>query len=1178
MRLSRLDFLRYGHFNETSLNLPGSSLDLHIIVGPNESGKSTARAAISDLLFGFGARTPYAFLHEMSALRIGADIESEGERLCFYRRKGNKDTLRDESDRPLRDDVLAPYLTGADREYFERMFSLDQPSLIAGAQSMLDAGDDIARVLFQASAGLSGLGDVLKALEKEADGLWAPKKSQNRAYYQALEIFETAQRTQKQAMVRASDWDTARKALEKAEQKLADAAARYGKVKSEKARLERISRTAPLLRELADLSLKLDRAGEIARLPDNAASTWSQATTAIAYGKGREEDLSRELREAEGALERLVVDEPILARDAAIGALVQDRAAYSRHPIDLEKRRTELSRLEDDARKRAQALGWKLEGIDEIAARMPPELLLRRLNDLAGQASSLRMKHENAERALVEARRKHEALLAERDRLHPEGAPAPLRDALAEARGLGNIEARKGELSATLAKAETRLERMWMALRPFSSDLEALKRVLPPDEATVARFHRELANRAEQHRQLANERAGLQQALEEARLRERQIQREGAPVGPEEVAEARASREEAWQAAKQQLLHPRSEANPALLASEVESTMLAADTLADRRCDAIGAWAELQTVRRQRDLLETKLLSLDAKLEALALEQEAQRKAWRELLVVAGLLETMEPEQVPPWAKRREDALDEADATRLARERLSAFDDAEAKAADQLRTALLAAGEEETELRGLAFAALVGRAEALAKSRDEERARRAQMSEQLSQAERELADLDEHLRRAADALEIWGEQWQRAIVEAGLPSSLEPGEGAAVVDNLRELERRLSDIAELRNKRIKTMERDLEVLHASALAAANELPWEAAFDPSGLSTVEVIQALADRLDLAKKTRDERLRAEDVVAGLKKKLASAIEERRTAEARLAPLHAIAKTETDDALRAAIDRSDWLREQTREIQTREQALRRVADGLSREQLEEEALTEDLPTLAARLDETTLEFDNLANLREKLAAEAQEARTKFDAINGGDQAALAEGQRQEALAAMGTAVERWIRIRTAAKTLRWAMERFRQQQQDPLLQRASTLFAILTSGEFEKLAVDFDDKDQPHLVGIRKTTGAHVRITGLSTGTVDQLYLALRIAALELHLESRPALPFIADDIFVHFDDARAAAGFRILAELSRRTQVLFFTHHEHLVEVARSAIQGELGSVMRLGAGSASSLRK
>ena len=84
-------------------------------------------------------------------------------------------------------------------------------------------------------------------------------------------------------------------------------------------------------------------------------------------------------------------------------------------------------------------------------------------------------------------------------------------------------------------------------------------------------------------------------------------------------------------------------------------------------------------------------------------------------------------------------------------------------------------------------------------------------------------------------------------------------------------------------------------------------------------------------------------------------------------------------------------------------------------------------------------------------------------------------------------------------------------------------------------------------------------------MSTRAADQLYPALRVAAVEDFLSHSAPLPFIADDLFIHFDDARAAAGFNVLAELAKKTQVLFFAHHHHLLDVARSAIGSSLSTI-------------
>ena len=86
------------------------------------------------------------------------------------------------------------------------------------------------------------------------------------------------------------------------------------------------------------------------------------------------------------------------------------------------------------------------------------------------------------------------------------------------------------------------------------------------------------------------------------------------------------------------------------------------------------------------------------------------------------------------------------------------------------------------------------------------------------------------------------------------------------------------------------------------------------------------------------------------------------------------------------------------------------------------------------------------------------------------------------------------------------------------------------------------------------------------GLSEGTRDQLYLALRLAALELqHGPSARVLPLIADDVFINFDDARTAAGLQVLGELSRQRQVLFLTHHAHLVPLAQQVLGQQLNVI-------------
>jgi len=124
------------------------------------------------------------------------------------------------------------------------------------------------------------------------------------------------------------------------------------------------------------------------------------------------------------------------------------------------------------------------------------------------------------------------------------------------------------------------------------------------------------------------------------------------------------------------------------------------------------------------------------------------------------------------------------------------------------------------------------------------------------------------------------------------------------------------------------------------------------------------------------------------------------------------------------------------------------------------------------------------------------------------------------------------------------------------------AGEIFGELTRASFQGLRTEFDEDDRPLIVGVRPE-GSAVTVDGMSDGTRDQLFLALRLAAIELHVQSAEPLPLVLDDLLVNFDDERATVTLHLLLELSSRVQVLFFTHHTHLVDLARRAdLQGNL----------------
>jgi uncharacterized protein YhaN len=232
---------------------------------------------------------------------------------------------------------------------------------------------------------------------------------------------------------------------------------------------------------------------------------------------------------------------------------------------------------------------------------------------------------------------------------------------------------------------------------------------------------------------------------------------------------------------------------------------------------------------------------------------------------------------------------------------------------------------------------------------------------------------------------------------------------------------------------------------------------------------------------------------------------------------------------------------------------EAARVAADGIGPE-------IEDLETEIQRLEQERSVLDQTIGIE----------TSELKRMDGSAEAAGCAEAAEALLARLEADVMRYARVKIAAVILAGTVEQYREKHQGPLVSRAGALFGKMTLGAFDRLRAEYDEKGNPVMVGIRAGGGEVVPVEGMSDGTADQLYLALRLASLERYLAHQEPLPFVVDDILLRFDDGRALATLEVLADLAGKTQVIFFTHHRHLVDLATAHLAPSRIGVHRLGA--------
>lgn len=103
------------------------------------------------------------------------------------------------------------------------------------------------------------------------------------------------------------------------------------------------------------------------------------------------------------------------------------------------------------------------------------------------------------------------------------------------------------------------------------------------------------------------------------------------------------------------------------------------------------------------------------------------------------------------------------------------------------------------------------------------------------------------------------------------------------------------------------------------------------------------------------------------------------------------------------------------------------------------------------------------------------------------------------------------------------------------------ASDLIAGITGGIYTSMSVD------ENLNIFLNTKTKLVPLEQVSSGTMDQVYLALRLAAAMLIQTGDERMPFIFDDSFVLYDDDRLKTGLKWLAG-TYTNQIIIFTCHQ------------------------------
>ena len=1139
MRLAHFRLERYGPFEQLDLPLDPTPGRVNLIVAPNGYGKSVIRQAIGEFLFGIEPRSAMTFRFGTERMRLLADVVDDGRVVSLVRRKGNGTTLARADGGEVSAAEARHLLGGADETVFRELFGLDTALLRSGGRELIRSQGRLGQVLFAAGGGMARVRELLAELERKRDELGkATARHRSRPLWSALSLWEQGNSDLRRSALRPDGWQTLERQATEATRHLEALLREQAENAAERERLRAIGACRPWLDRLHSAQIVLADTQDLPDLDEGFEWRWREALQQGVVTAGGAEAARLDLQAAREARAALNFDPAWIAADADITALGGLRGVATQCEIDLPTVQRELAAEQARATALRRDLGWN------AGVPLPPVPVIKDAQRRLRQHPKLAADAAAAAETLAAAERSLAASLRDLAGLPHQGDVAALGDLVALLRAGGDPGLRLDADRRKLRDAEAALRTSLAAIPDCALPEAALNATAAPSEAKLEAAGKALNQAEAAQAQAMRDHAVRVTDIETGQARLAALERTAMLPAPDALANARAERDALW------ALMCGPERPDAAAAVALDRAMRHADGVADALIAHGREVAEATALRRHLAALEVERAG---QADAVTRAAAALAAARGTLLAIARAAggNTEDVAGLRNFLRAREAAV----ACRCAR-------DAAARELADLENALNTLGQRlaaaiDVEPGSVAeLGAMLARADRLIEADRDLAARRRSLTEQTSKHRATRTASAIAADKAARALADWEAAWRGVAAELARPNGETPattGDAMAQIEELRQAE---ATIAE-KLGRIDGMGAAVDRL-AVKVAGLAALSAELA----ALAPIEAAAAFHHRLQAEHREAARCTDADRRIEQSEAKLAVAVADAAAAAVMLGGLRAALLVATDEQAEHRLQR------------IRAMAAARADVAEASRQLALQGGGRTVEALAARANETMAEADvdriaaidaadqdraaRIETAREAAAA----AAAALDRAGNGLDAAEAAHRREAAQAHLARTADEALLLHTTHALLQAALDRQASNADQPLVVRIGEVFQAITGGAQAGVRVE-DSRDGQIMVALEPDRVTRKSLDQLSEGTSDQLYLALRIAALEDYAKSASPLPFVADDILQTFDDPRTTATLRALTALSEHVQVIVLTHHPHV-----GALAAALGDEVRV----------
>jgi len=1138
MKFSKIRFEKIGPFDDTTLDFSKGNPGLHIVYGSNEAGKSSALKYIEWFLFGIPPQNNDNFKHAFGDFLIESTIlDSNSKPHLLKRKKANKGKSFLDANNLDATPMFDPMLGGLIRETFSMQFGISHAQLRSGGREVLEGEGDLGTMIFEAGTGLANLRRILQKLEERAAEIYPSKNSKLSV---TLKEAKENQDAIEEAKLSLNIWQNASDLVTSLQKKVEELGDEKKTWASKQAECESILRALPQLTKYKTAESTLSELDEIPVVDDTTLIKYQTAEKFLTSSNALLEQQKKRISEISTKLANLSPNEKILAVRSEIEALNQSSELLLKNLVDIGNRHKEKDAKEEQIRVLLKDY-FTNTGFDESRDLFIDQKTQIQINELTSLIAT--------EIKLIETTKKNIHILIKKinDLNQEEINQAPLVSLEEVASLIQTIKAKKlapsdlEKLTSDIPAQKSTLEIKLSTLPNSSIFWDAFLKLRLPSSEEINSFSNLFRTNNSIEQNLKTEIKGKKEALNSKQKDLAVHRNKGVLLTQEELARLRDLRELTWTA----IVGDNASTKNAFLNIQHQLDQFTDKLFSE--ADQVGRGNQLT-----QDMvgLEKEIVEFEQKLVETNAAKTELEKDWQKLWAGIALTTITPPEQMLAWRTQAQ-LLQQSIIELVPKiENIESKQKAQAVAFEKL---LQLTATDEIEIAWIKAEEIISNAARVELSK-------ANNKKQLDSLVADQSNLQSELQTLQDNQKANHQTWAGLMANLKLPPEASTNNANLHVNAITNIHQHHKDAKDLKIRINKMNSDNKEILgkltKVLETLSIKETPTEAADIKSMLATLS--QKLSDAKQEAVSQKSLKTDLELSQTALDKIKDDASTHKTT----LKPLGDLPLEDLSKYFEEIRKKT----KATKDYDDAKNALILEASGEDIPSLVKKLANKNSAIITGELEDFKSKMEECSKARDKELEDFANAKANLERLEKQPGSNILSAKRELLKAQCSEQAKEFAMLTLAKSVLEITIKDYRKNNQDPMLMNANSYLKTLTNNSLAAIVpTDADGKKSLQLQRIESEEKSAINFEAghieagegtafLSDGTADQLFLALRLAGIENNLEKlEEPLPVILDDILINFDDARALSTLRCLAEFSSKTQVILFTHHQHILKL-------------------------